>query len=925
MSEIYNEKYYKEYDVGVGKVDYADSEYTKGFLTRVAKHIAEDLQPKTVLDAGCAMGHLVAALRDNGIEAYGIDISEYAISKVREDIRPYCAVGELTQPLPKDFPDRFDLVISVEVLEHLYEEDAAAAIHNLCSLTDRVIFSSTPDDLVDPTHFNVRPREYWAKLFAAEGFFDDLKYRPLYLTQYASTFYRSDNMIRQVEDYERNIRITESSIKEESARWQAELRSSEELAQQRYEQLQEKETCISNLKTQLEADLSQHDNELETMRKEVARQEENAKKLSDDLAQKQKDCTRILDQYNNVQNQLNGLNAMYTDLVTSRCWRATKPIRVVKDCLRKVLKSNKYTNLFCKGIISILKMDIRVIFKKLQYVLSGKKWMVYFAKDLVDYKKIDFPRNVKFSILVPLYNTPEKFLKEMIRSVQAQVYGNWELCLADGSDDEHSSVGKICSQYVRKDKRIVYQKLEKNMGISENTNACIRMATGEYIALFDHDDILHPSALYEMMKAICEKDADMIYTDENTFRNNPRDAYCPHYKSDYAPDTLRSYNYICHFTAFSKELLEKAGGGFRPEFDGSQDYDLILRLTENAKHIVHIPQILYYWRCHAGSVASGISAKPYTIDAAKRALSAHLARVGLKGEVLDAQVPSTYKIQYEIQGTPLISILIPNKDHVDDLRLCLTSIIEKSSYSHFEIIVIENNSTEAETFAYYEQVQEDPRIRVVTWDGIFNYSAINNFGQKFAKGEYLLLLNNDVEVINPDWLEQMLMFAQRKNVGAVGAKLYYPDDTIQHGGVIVGLGGVAGHAHKNYKRYDPGYMSRLQIAQNFSAVTAACLMLRRDVWNEVDGLDETFQVAFNDVDLCMRIRKAGYLIVWTPYTELYHYESKSRGLEDTLEKQRRFAGEISRFRERWKAELEAGDPYYNPNLTYDREDFTPRD
>lgn len=533
-----------------------------------------------------------------------------------------------------------------------------------------------------------------------------------------------------------------------------------------------------------------------------------------------------------------------------------------------------------------------------------------------------FPKDIKFSVLVPLYNTPESFLKAMIESVQAQTYKNWELCLADGSDSEHSFVGEICKKYADGDRRIKYEKLERNLGISENTNACIRMATGEYIALFDHDDLLHPSALYEVMRAICEHGADFIYTDENTFSEEPRDAYNPHFKPDFSPDTLRSYNYICHLSVFSRELLDSVGY-FRSEYDGSQDYDLILRLTEKAKKVFHIRKILYYWRAHKNSVAQDVGAKPYTVTAAKKALAAHLERCGLKGEVLDSSVPTTYHIKYEIDGNPLVSVIIPNKDHTDDLDICLKSLYEKSSYKNFEVIIVENNSTEKETFEYYEAIaQKHGNIKIVKWEGNFNYSAINNFGVNYAKGEFILLLNNDVEIINGSCLEEMLMFAQRKDVGAVGAKLYYSDDTVQHAGVILGLGGTAGHAHKHFGRSHPGYMARASIAQNLSACTAACLMMRRDVFDEVGGLDESFEVAFNDVDLCMKIRKKGYLVVFTPYAELYHYESKSRGNDSTPEKLERFRGEIDRFKEKWQKQLDDGDPYYNPNLTLTRDDFS---
>lgn len=533
-----------------------------------------------------------------------------------------------------------------------------------------------------------------------------------------------------------------------------------------------------------------------------------------------------------------------------------------------------------------------------------------------------FEKNIKFSVLVPLYNTPQKYLEAMIESVKNQTYSDWELCLADGSDSAYRYVGEYCQKCANEDSRIVYKKLERNGGISQNTNECIAMSSGDYISLFDHDDLLHPSALFETAKAICEQGADFVYTDEITFcGKSPRNIVLCNFKPDYSPDTLRSYNYICHFTSFSKSLLNMVGG-FDSEFDGSQDYDLFLRLTEKAENIVHIKKALYFWRSHKASVASDVSAKPYVTDSAKRALSAHLNRISLKGEIYDGAVPTTYRIEYEIEDEPLISIIIPNKDHAEDLDKCIKSIYEKSTYRNFEIIIVENNSCSAEIMVLYEKLQSQyDNLKIVKWESGFNYSAINNFAVSSANGEYILLLNNDVEVISEDWLSQMLMLAQRSDVGAVGAKLYFPNDSIQHAGVIVGLGGVAGHAHKYFDRADPGYMARASIVQNLSACTAACLMIRRDVYELVGGLDEKYEVAFNDIDFCMKIRRAGYLIVFTPYAELYHYESISRGSDNTPQKRERFNGEARRFMATWRKELDEGDPYYNPNLTLNTEDF----
>ena len=542
-----------------------------------------------------------------------------------------------------------------------------------------------------------------------------------------------------------------------------------------------------------------------------------------------------------------------------------------------------------------------------------------------------FERAVKISILVPLYNTPESFLREMIESVTNQTYGNWELCLADGSDAEHAYVGEICAEYIKADKgRIVYQKLEKNAGISGNTNECLKLATGEYIGLFDHDDILHPSALYEYVKVINEQGADYIYCDETTFKGNDiNHMLTMHFKPDYAIDNLRANNYICHFSVFARNLLDGTEL-FRSKFDGSQDHDMILRLTDRAKKVVHVPRLLYYWRSHAGSVASGIDAKPYAVQAAKGAVADHLKRHGYD----HFQITSTrafetiFKIRYSIVGNPKISIVIANKDHASDLRRCISSIVEKSTYENYEIIVVENNSTTQEIFDYYKELEDAEQVKVVTYKAPsekagFNYSAVNNFGVSHATGDYILLLNNDTQVITVNWMEELLMYAQREDVGAVGGKLYYENKTIQHAGVVLALGAhrTAGHSHYGQHRENLGYMGRLCYTQNVSAVTGACLLVKKSLFEEVGGLDEGFAISLNDVDFCLKLRKRGLLNVFTPFAELYHYESISRGLDNEGEKAKRYNQESEKFRNKWKEVLDAGDPYYNPNFSLDRSDF----
>lgn len=665
--------------------------------------------------------------------------------------------------------------------------------------------------------------------------------------------------------------------------------------------------------------------------KALADREESLLTKQHELNLKENELQQTQMAIQSLTEQRNNYAEAYNQTIQSISWKLTKPVRYIGSGVNSVLRKSRTGILIGDGLRYFGNNGLRSTIKRIKE-LYGRKTTTIAQQDLeLSDEEIAYERSVTFeyapviSILVPLYNTPEKFLREMIESVVNQTYGNWQLCLADGSDEQHSDVAKICKEYIEKNDKIKYKKLEKNEGISVNTNECIDMADGEYIGLFDHDDVLHLGALFECMKVIDSERPDFIYTDELTFVDSLDNVINIHYKPDYSPDTLRSYNYICHFSVFSKQLLEKAGK-FRKEFDGSQDYDLILRLTEKAEKIIHIPKILYFWRAHANSVAQDISAKPYTLDAAKKAIGEHLERLGLEGTIMDTRVPSVYKINYKIVGEPKISILIPNKDHIDELKTCITSVLEKSTYKNIEIIVIENNSESYDTFDYYHQLEEQyANVKVVYWKGEFNYAAINNFGFQNATGEYVLLLNNDIEVITPNWIEEMLMFAQRNDVGAVGAMLYYPDDTIQHAGVILGIGGVAGHSHKYFKRGEYGYASRLTLAQNLTAVTAACMLMRREVFEIVDGLDESYKVAFNDVDLCMRIRQQGYLIVFTPFAELYHYESKSRGLEDTAEKQMRFKGEIDQFMKRWGKELEKGDPYYNQNLTLVREDFSLKD
>ena len=569
----------------------------------------------------------------------------------------------------------------------------------------------------------------------------------------------------------------------------------------------------------------------------------------------------------------------------------------------------------------------------------------------------------KISIVVPAYNTPEKYLTMLLDSFEAQTYPYFEAVIADGSEPGHTEVAETVSRYARKDpERFRLVSLGGNRGISGNTNAGLKEAAGDYIALCDHDDELPPWALFEVVKAIAANPkAQFLYTDEDKIDFDGKALFEPHFKSDLNMDMLCSVNYICHLSVIRRDLLEKTGG-FREEFDGAQDHDFFFRCLETAMEgrwdpagdpylnpesvqklkegrfvsetVIHIPVVCYHWRYHKGSTASDPKAKLYAFEAGSRAVGAHYERMGIPYEKVEKGVTFGYYhtvFRKAEDSDPLVSIIIPNKDHREDLDKCIRSIAENSEYRNIEFVIVENNSTENETFEYYKTLESEDGpagrmpVRVIRWEREFNYSAINNFGVGSANGRYLLFLNNDVELIGPDSITRMVNYAARKETGIVGARLMYGDDTIQHAGVIVGLGGIAGAAFVGLHEKENSYMHRMMCAQELSAVTAACMMMRRDVFEAAGGFREELAVAFNDIDLCMKVRALGKLVIYDPYVTFHHYESKSRGLEDTPEKVRRFNNEIAVFAHNWGGILEHGDPYYNPNLTLRKANFALRD
>lgn len=534
------------------------------------------------------------------------------------------------------------------------------------------------------------------------------------------------------------------------------------------------------------------------------------------------------------------------------------------------------------------------------------------------------------SVVVPCYRTPKKYLIEMLDSVRAQSYDKWQLCLADATptDELARITGDYCKEHG--ESRICYHHLEENKGIADNTNAGMALAEGEWIGLLDHDDLLAPEALYEMAVLMNrEPQIEAIYSDEDQVEEEKQGYkhFKPHFKPDFSLDLLRSNNYITHFFCVKQEVVQKAGG-MREEFDGAQDYDFILRCVEAAGKVGHVPKVLYHWRVHSNSTADNPMSKMYAYDAGQRALQEHLERVGQPGEVSQLVHFGFYRVKYPVAANPLVSILIPNRDHADRLQRCIGSL-QKSTWKNYELIIIENNSQEEETFCYYRKLCKmdengcgegrlsgGTAVRIVTWQGAFNYSAIINFGASYAKGEYFVFLNNDIEMITADWLEEMLGNCQRPEVGIVGARLYYPDNTVCHAGVVAGIGGIAANMFQGLRRGQEGYYHKAAIQLNYSAVTAACMMVPRKIYEKVHGLEEELPVAFYDLDFCLRVGREGYLVVYDPYVEAYHYISKPSGIEDVEEC--RFGKEIEFIRTRWSRLLKEGDPYYNPNFSLEK-------
>ncbi|MDK9775105.1 MULTISPECIES: glycosyltransferase [unclassified Vibrio] len=647
------------------------------------------------------------------------------------------------------------------------------------------------------------------------------------------------------------------------------------------------------------------------------------------------------------------LQAAVAEMQNSTSWKLTSPIRAIRPVLSMPIKVAKRGVGFvrhhggvqntCRKAWGVYQREgLKGLLSRGQYqaaqaveptgepLIDYGQWLEKYGQlsaeqtQQVSARIASLENKPKISVLMPVYNAPVNYLREAIESVTAQLYPEWELCIADDASP-NQEVRDVLREYAQQDSRIKVVEREQNGHISEATNSALEVATGEYIALMDHDDKLPNDALYWVAETIlANPEAALIYSDEDKITADGATRYDPNFKPQWNPELLLNQNCISHLGVYETELAKEIGG-FRKGFEGAQDWDFALRFTEKVEreHIIHIPRILYHWRAIEGSTAVDGDEKPYALIAGLKAVQEHCDRMAIKAEVVEHPERHYARVKYEIPTPqPMVSMIIPTRNGLDVLSVCIDSILEKTTYQSYEIIIVDNGSDCPDTLAYLEKLQqENSNVVVLRDDSPFNYSALNNKAAAIAKGEILALVNNDVEVITPDWLTEMVGHVIQPQNGAVGARLWYPDDTLQHGGVIM-VGGVAGHAHKHLPKGLPGYGCRAIVSQNYSAVTAACLLVRKEVFEQVGGLNEKdLTVAFNDIDFCLKVQEAGYFNVWTPYAELYHYESKTRGFEDTPEKQARFAKEVQYMRGRWANVLDA-DPCYNPNLTMAREDFS---
>ncbi len=893
-AEFYDDAYYREgLDNSGGGIPYSRSEkHWVEFFAGVAKSIDETLHPRTVLDVGCALGMLVEALRTRGIDAHGLDISAWAIEQVPGHLKQFCRIGSVTEEIDGDY----NLITCVEVLEHLPPSLADVAVANLCRHAEMVLFSSTPDDFDEPSHLNVEPNEYWAEIFLRQGFIRDFGHDVSFLAPHAILFRRREvDALGIVRGYERTLWTTSKQLRSNHRDAVAEHgRLAEE-----YNELAGRAVDATQLRQENARLAESLDNEKKRRMAETAAAYEIVHQF--ELGQR------------TIAGQLAARDAEISAIHNTKIFRYSTKLRAVYGRLRGR-----------KSPATAAPRSLPMNLPDGTY----ENWIELFdTRDEVARQRIEarvraLASPPTISVIMPVYNPPAHLLRDAVESVRSQIYPHWELCIADDCSTDMSVV-QLLEECAASDPRIKVVRRSENGHISAASNSALSLVTGHWVAALDHDDVLTDHALALVALRIAENpDAGLIYSDEDKI-DEAGDRRDPFFKPDFDPLLLIAQNYICHLTVLRVDLVEQVGG-YREGYEGSQDWDLGLRVSEllSPGQIVHIPHVLYHWRAHGGSTAALVSSKPYALDAGLHAVQDHLHRTSRSASVDRMGRLGHNRVRWTLpEPAPHVSIIVPTRDG-RLLQQCIDSVLGFTIYPDFEVVVVDNSSRTYQTLSWLQG--HDDRLTVLRDERPFNYAAINNFAVTRTAGDIVLLLNDDTEVMSSEWLTEMVSQLMQPGVGAVGAKLLYGDGrTVQHAGVILGVGGVAGHAHRLSDRLSMGYFGNLQLAHRVSAVTAACVAIRRQVWDQAKGMDEVnLPVAFNDVDLCMRIREAGWEIVWTPHAQLLHHESISRGPDTEGPRADAFAQEVLYMEKRWGFDGLRKDKYYNPNLSLNAEDFS---
>ena len=909
LSQFYDESYFENYS-SAESVSYSRAESTwTSFFSRVADRIVDDLAPSSVLDVGCALGLLVEALRDRGVDAWGIDVSAWAISQVPDELKPYCAVRSISEPLT----DRYELITAIEVLEHLPAWAIDSAIRNLTQHTDCILLSSTASELDDITHLNVRTPDFWGAQFARHGFFRDFEYDASYISGDAWLVRRKhephvQDVVAGYEAFNWINRNRLQSILDVVVPERDELRQSVSELQRRVTEVDENRqnfehrlgSALDALKEQEEFYTNREGRrraEVAAAHDEILRREH----LLSEASARRAEAERLLSE---ARNYIAAMEA-------TKVFRYSARLRRFYGGLRGRTTGARSAQ---------FEPQVNAIPPFTTYGDWVKRYDTLSEEDRASIRSAISRMTVQplISVVMPVYNTPEQFLREAIESIMGQLYPRWELCIADDCSTE-PHVGTIVREYAVRDDRIRFVRRQENGHICAASNSCLEVASGEWVTFLDHDDLLAEHALAAVVSAINENpDCGLLYSDEDVV--DAEGVPLHHYfKPDFDPLLLTGMNHLCHVITVRRDLVDEVGG-FRLGTEGSQDWDLILRVTETMEQsrVIHIPKVLYHWRRHEASTAVSLEAKPYAGNAGYEAVRQHIERTDSAASVKPLVGLGWCRVEWAIPDpAPTVTIVIPTRDG-RWLERCLTTIYRLTTYPRFHVLVVDNGSSSNTTLG---ALAGETRLTVLRDEGPFNFSAINNRGVRHSQSDLVCLLNDDCEVMTPDWLDQMVGQIIQDRVGAVGAKLYYENGTVQHAGVILGIGGVGGHVHRGIDRLDIGYWGRAALPQHVSAVTAACMLVRREAWDEVGGLnEERLGIGYNDVDFCLKLGRAGWKVVWTPFAELVHHESATRGPDTEGENLARLNIEGRYMKAEWGPQL-LNDPAYNPNLTLAREDF----